>query len=432
VAGKQEYPQEVPGNPPSSRPILTAELLSVGSELTTGETRDTNAGELAAALTGLGVSVVRLQALPDELDTVRDAFGAALERADLVVSTGGLGPTPDDLTREAIAGACDETPAVDQGLEEWLRGLWARRGMPFPEINLKQAWLIPTATAIPNGNGTAPGWWVDRPDGRVIVALPGPPREMRPMWMDWVLPGLHTRGLGRETSVRTLRLSGIGESAVADTLGEELLRAVNPVVATYARADAVDVRIAATAEPARDGKPGRSAAEIADAMEAVVLGHLGQHVWARGAATWAGAIGERMAALGWRAAMAEVGTGGELAALLAAAGWLERSESLSSTDAMDLEALAEGARTAARTDVGLAVRATPHGEDMAVTVAITTPRRTHTERRLAFLGGASGRSRAALTAASVLFDELGRALDAGPPNAPKPSDTSEARTEVHR
>jgi nicotinamide-nucleotide amidase len=423
----------VPANPPSGRPILTAELLSIGSELTTGETRDTNAGELAAALTGLGVSVVRIQALPDELHTVRGAFSAALERADLVVSTGGLGPTPDDLTREAIAAAFDETPAVDTSLEEWLRGLWARRGMAFPEINLKQAWLIPSATAIPNANGTAPGWWVERPDGRVVVALPGPPREMRPMWSDWVVPRLRARGIGRETAVRTLRLSGIGESAVADILGEGLLRAANPVVATYARADAVDVRIAATAEPARDGLPGRSAAEIADAVEAVVLGQLGQHVWARGAATWAGAIGERLGGLGWRAAMAEVGTGGELAALLAGAAWLERSESLSSADAPELEALAERARTAAGTEVGLAVRATAHGDDTTVTVVIATPRRTHTERRLAFLGGASGRSRAALTAASVLFDELGRALEsAGPPEAPNPPGTSEARTEVHR
>ena len=85
------------------RPLLTAELLSIGTELTVGETRDTNAGELARSLTGLGVAVRRIQALPDDLDAVRDAFATALGRADLVVSTGGLGPTPDDLTREAIA-----------------------------------------------------------------------------------------------------------------------------------------------------------------------------------------------------------------------------------------------------------------------------------------------------------------------------------------
>ena len=168
------------------RPLLTAELLSIGSELTVGETRDTNAGELARALTERGVRVGRLTAVPDRLDVVTEAFRAGLDRADLVISTGGLGPTPDDLTRESIAAALGETPEVDPDLEAWLRDLWRRREMPFPELNLKQAWRIPSAEALPNPNGTAPGWFVRRPDGRIVVALPGPPREMRPMWTDHV------------------------------------------------------------------------------------------------------------------------------------------------------------------------------------------------------------------------------------------------------
>src|ERR1044072_2976139 len=182
------------------RQILTAELLSIGSELTVGETRDTNAGELARALTGRGVRVTRIAARPDDLVQVTDAFAGGLARSDLVVSTGGLGPTPDDLTREAIAAATGETPRTDPELEGWLRGLWARREVPSPELTLKQAWLIPSASALPNPNGTAPGWFVDRPDGRVIVALPGPPREMRPLWDGWILPRLQSRGLGRPTA----------------------------------------------------------------------------------------------------------------------------------------------------------------------------------------------------------------------------------------
>src|SRR6185312_13117271 len=102
-----------------SRRLLTAELLSIGSELVAGETRDTNAGELARSLTDAGVAVGRMTALPDRLDVVADAFAAAFERADLVVSTGGLGPTPDDLTREAIARVLGETPTVDSKLERW-------------------------------------------------------------------------------------------------------------------------------------------------------------------------------------------------------------------------------------------------------------------------------------------------------------------------
>ena len=109
---------------------------------------------------------------------------------------------------------------MDADLEAWLRQLWARRGMPFPDLNLKQAWLIPSATSLANPNGTAPGWLVTRPDGRVIVALPGPPREMRPMWSDEVVPRLQALGLGGPVAARTYRLTGIGESQVAELLGE--------------------------------------------------------------------------------------------------------------------------------------------------------------------------------------------------------------------
>src|SRR3954451_4171438 len=206
------------------RRLVTAELLSIGTELTVGETRDTNAGELARALTDIGVRVGRLTALPDDLATVTEAFVAGLARADLVISTGGLGPTPDDLTREAIAAACGEDVAVDPELEAWLRELWRRRDMPFPELNLKQAWRIPSSQPLANPNGTAPGWFVSRPDGRIIVALPGPPKEMRPMWADEVMPRLRERGLGEEAVSRTYRLTGIGESLVAEMLGEGLLR----------------------------------------------------------------------------------------------------------------------------------------------------------------------------------------------------------------
>ncbi|MEX2010726.1 MAG: molybdopterin-binding protein [Chloroflexota bacterium] len=397
------------GLPPSERRLARAEILSIGSELLAGETRDTNAGELARALTGRGVRVDRIQALPDDLPAVAAAFGSALADADLVISTGGLGPTPDDLTREAIADLCGERPAVDPGIERWLRGLWARREMPFPELNLKQAWLIPSATPIPNANGTAPGWWVDRPDGRVVVALPGPPREMRPMWSDWVLPRLEARGLGTEIEIRTLRLTGIGESQVADLLGEALLRASNPTVATYARSDAVDVRISAVSEPSR------TAAQVADGTESEILARLGDHVWARGETSWSAAIGERLEALGWRLATVEVGTGGSLAALLGDAAWLRRTESLAAdpTDGgPDLERLAERARDAAGCEVGVAVRARPRGEDTAVSVAVASPRGSHHERRLAFLGGAQGRSRAALAAAAVLLAELDRTVEA--------------------
>jgi nicotinamide-nucleotide amidase len=427
----------MPRRDASPRTIASAELLSIGSELTTGETRDTNAGELARALSGRGIEVLRIEALPDDLGVVTGAFADGLDRADIVVSTGGLGPTPDDLTREAIAAVTGETPAVDAGLETWLRELWHRRGLPFAEINLKQAWLIPSATAIPNHNGTAPGWWVEARAGRVIVALPGPPREMRPMWADWVLPRLDARGPAREQEVRTLRLTGIGESQVAERLGEALLRAPNPVVATYARSDAVDVRIAARPEGG-NGRAPRSAVEVADATEAAVLAAVGDYVWARGDTTWRAAIAERLDELGWRAAVVEIGLGGELTALFGDAGWLERSESRreespgqpdTASPSRLLEDAAERARREAGTQVGMAVRAIERGSDMAVAVAVATPVRTHTERRLAFLGGSQGRSRAALTAAAVLLAEL-RRVDTEPARSGRAADADQV--EVRR
>jgi nicotinamide-nucleotide amidase len=395
-------------SPPTERRLLSAELLSIGSELVAGETRDTNAGELARSLTDAGVAVGRMTALPDRLDVVADAFAAAFERADLVVSTGGLGPTPDDLTREAIARVLGETPTVDSELERWLRELWARRDLPFPELNLKQGWLIPSAEPLPNPNGTAPGWFVSRADGRVAVALPGPPREMRPMWADHALPRLRTRGLGADVAVRTYRLTGIGESQVAEILGEEVLRAANPEVATYARAEAVDVRISAVGDTDGTGRA-RTAESLVEAGAATVVERLGEHIWATGSQSWAEAIGARLADHGWRLALVELGTRGQVISLFGDVDWLAlaeaRPEPRDDGDA-SLTDIARAIRERAGVEVGLAVRARERGGDTAVTVAVVVPGSEHRETRRAFLGGSHGRTRAALTAAGVLYAVL--------------------------
>ena len=118
-----------------------------------------------------GVRIGRLTALPDRLEVVRDAFAQGLERADLVVSTGGLGPTPDDLTREAIAAVLGQTPTVDPELEAWLRELWRRRGMVMPDMNLKQAWLIPSGDGDPEP---------ERNGARLVDRRAGRPRDRRP------------------------------------------------------------------------------------------------------------------------------------------------------------------------------------------------------------------------------------------------------------
>jgi len=415
---------------PPRRRIATAAILAVGSELTTGATRDTNAAELAAALAADGVEVVGIGLLPDRLELVTAALGEAVDRSDLVVTTGGLGPTPDDLTREAIAAVWGETPVVDPRLEAALRRLWRRRGLPYPTANVKQAWRIPSARPIPNPNGTAPGWWVERPDGRLVVALPGPPRELRPMWRDWVLPRLRRRGLGRRQVVRTLRTFGIGESQLVDLLGEALLRAENPRVATYARQDAVDIVIVARDEAVGRGRRRQPAEAIVAATEAAIRGRIGDAVWGIDDDTWPAVLGRLLAARGWQLAVAEAGTGGSLLGLLeplVIAGRLVRGEveptaAPPTPETPDLPDRAAAVRSAARAEVGLAVRFVPVEPDAAVEIGIVDPTGRHGDRRRVFGTGAQARVRAAVAAADTLRRRLlgiGAGDADGPTTAPR-------------
>jgi nicotinamide-nucleotide amidase len=394
-----------------SRPLETAQLLSVGTELTLGETQDTNSGHLARELTAFGVEVQRITALPDVLGEVAEAFEQALERVDLVISTGGLGPTPDDLTREAIAAACRLETHVDPELETWLRDLFERRGLVMSDTNRKQAWLVEGATALPNDNGTAPGWWVDRPDGRVVIALPGPPREMEPIWRQQVVPLLHRRGVGGDRSWHTLRLTGIGESALVDIIGEPLLRATNPQVATYSRADAVDVRIGAV------GDGVRRAAEIVEATVDDLMPRLAPYVFGRGAETWPDALGRRLD--GRTVAAVEIGTAGQFGALVGGAPWFAFGETLAPRSALasahgDTRHHAARVRQTAGADIGVCVRARQRSGDTAVTVAVAIGDDVERRTRTAFLGGEMGRRRAALAACAVLWDVLGSHARADP------------------
>jgi nicotinamide-nucleotide amidase len=383
------------------RNLETAELLAVGAELLVGDTRDTNSGDLARELTALGVEVARISDLPDRLDVVARALTEALSHVDLVVTTGGLGPTPDDLTRESIAQVCGEVPAEDPTIEAWLRERFERRGLPYVDANRKQAWLIPSATALPNPNGTAPGWWVERPDGRVIVALPGPPREMQPMWRDEVLPRLRARGLGADRAAETLRLAGIGESMLVPLIGEEALRQRNPEVATYARVDAVDVRVSAV------GDGGRTARELVDAELARLEPLVGRYVFARGDEGWPQAIGGRLA--GRALATVEQGTSGLLAAALATEPWLALAETrpTGAFEAGEAPAVAFGLLDRGPADVALAVVATETAGDMLVVIAITDGANDRVESHTAFLGGEMGRRRAVNLACLTLWRWLG-------------------------
>src|SRR5438132_2153083 len=287
-------------------PTMRAEILSIGTELLLGQIVDTNAAYLAGRLALLGIDCLHKQTVGDNLGRATDAFRLALSRTDLVVATGGLGPTEDDLTREAIAAALDETPTIDPALEAELRDWFAGRGLAMPERNRKQAWLIPSAQALPNPNGTAPGWDVRR-DGKRIVAMPGVPREMTPMWEERVEPTIVREGVLRW---RTLKLLGIGEGAVEEKL-DELVRSTSPTVATYAKNDGVHVRIADKAPSAQEAD-----ARIAR-VEAEIRARLGEYVWGVDSDTLGVVVGRALLARGWRLAVAESLSMGDIARSLA-------------------------------------------------------------------------------------------------------------------
>jgi competence/damage-inducible protein CinA-like protein len=221
---------------------MRAEIISCGTELLLGHITDTNATYLAQSLAALGIDLYYVSQVGDNQGRVVETLQRAWDRSELIIMTGGLGPTEDDLTRESISALVGETMSIDPQQEIYLRKGFARLQVEMPERNLKQATLIPSAQSLANPVGSAPGWWVEK-DGHIIVAMPGVPREMFRMWEDQVLPRLHKQ-TGGLIFTRILRVYGIGESTVEERLGE-LIHTTNPTVATYAKIDAVDVRISA-------------------------------------------------------------------------------------------------------------------------------------------------------------------------------------------
>ncbi|HEU0073702.1 MAG TPA: competence/damage-inducible protein A [Dehalococcoidia bacterium] len=284
---------------------MNAEIVSIGTEILLGEIVDTNAAYIAERLPALGIDVYYKHAVGDNLTRLAEVIGRARERADVVITTGGLGPTEDDLTREAIALVHDEETAVDPDLETWLRDLYKRRGNVMPERNIKQTWLIPSARAINNPRGTAPGWWVER-DGKIVIAMPGPPSEMNRMWEEEVAPELAKRSTGTVLIKRTLKTAGLGESNV-DEMISHLLKGNNPSIGLYARADGVHVRMGAKAPTAEEARA------LIEPVEAQIREILRPHVWGADDDTFESVVGETLAQRGLTLAAMESCTGGLLA-----------------------------------------------------------------------------------------------------------------------
>jgi nicotinamide-nucleotide amidase len=228
---------------------VRAQLVSVGTELLLGQIDDTNARWISEQLAGIGIDVLRRQTVGDNLDRIVDVLDRAAEEADVVLVTGGLGPTQDDLTRDAIARMAGLGLVRHADLEEMLRekfrGFSAR---PMPPSNLRQADVPAGARTILPDRGTAPGLIVDLPSGTRVYAMPGVPDEMVEMMRGTVLPELAARSGDGVIASRVLRITGMGESAVGEALSDLFDGSTNPTVAYLASMGEVKVRLTAKAK----------------------------------------------------------------------------------------------------------------------------------------------------------------------------------------
>ncbi len=286
---------------------MRAEILSSGTELVLGNITDTNATFLAQQLGGLGIDLYFVSTVGDNQQRIVETLRRAWERADLIITTGGLGPTEDDLTREGIAELLGEEMQVVPELEVELRTFFSGRGVAMPERNVKQATRIPSTTTLPNPVGTAPGWWTER-DGRIIVSMPGVPHEMMRMWTREATPLLRPR-TGAVLFTRMLRVAGLGESSVEQRL-DSFLQNSNPTIATYAKRDAVDVRV--TAKAATEAE----AQELVAALEAQAREILGTHIFGIDDETLQSVLGNILLDKGWTLGAMESCTGGLFASTI--------------------------------------------------------------------------------------------------------------------
>jgi nicotinamide-nucleotide amidase len=223
---------------------MKAEIIASGTELLLGETADTNTPFIANQLAMLGIDLYFASIVGDNYERFLEVLEKAIDRSDIVIITGGLGPTNGDITRDVIARALGEQMEINAELKEYMIRYFSRMGYEMPENNLKQAMLIPAATSIPNPLGTAPGWWVEKTN-KIIISLPGPPGEMQPMWQKEIFPRLEKRG-GAVIVSKRLKTWGLSEAKI-DQLVEPFMSLPNPTLALYARPDGIQLRITAKA-----------------------------------------------------------------------------------------------------------------------------------------------------------------------------------------
>ena len=408
---------------------MIAEILSVGTELLLGHT-DTNASYMATQLARYGIDLCWVSQVGDNRKRLTEAIARAWGRSQLILITGGLGPTEDDLTREAIADALGEPLAIDpdQAREQEASYVSQGRSLPMPPGRLKQSSRIPSASFLPNRYGTAPGWLVAKED-KILATMPGVPVEMSRMWEEEIVPRLRTLGCITHTiHSRTLKMLGIGESLVEEEI-RDLIHSSNPTAATYATRTGVHVRITAKAAATAEAE-----AMIAP-VEREIRTRLEKYIYGIDEEGIGTSVNRLLRNHGLTLATFEIATAGNLSALLTAgesdSGYrggivLARESDLPSFcrgtgipliektgDPRALQALAVQAKEAFYADVGLVLCAmdreagTSRGGMITFPVAVETPWRfRHDEDQVRTTTPAETRHRMTLAAIAFLREVL--------------------------
>jgi competence/damage-inducible protein CinA-like protein len=351
---------------------VRAEVIAVGSELLDPLRRETNGAYITGRLRSVGVDVLARTTVADEASWLEQVFRQALSRADVVIATGGLGPTADDLTREAAARAAGRVLQRDPALLEALVERFARFGRVMAPVNAQQADLIQGATSLPNARGSAPGQYFDQ-GGRLVFLLPGPPGEMQPMFDAQVLPIVRERAGGRALVTRVLKIASMGESDVEQIVAPLYKTYENPRTTILGGAGQTELHLTG------EGASEEEAAARVEELAAGIHGLLPGRIFSDDGRDLAEVVAALLTARGRTLALAESCTGGLVAARLTAvpgaSAFFERGYVTYSNRAkVDLlgvdpqiierhgavseetaRAMAEGARRAAGSDLAVAI-----------------------------------------------------------------------------
>lgn len=357
---------------------MHAEILAIGDEITSGQTLDTNSQWLSQRLEELGIRVLYHTTVGDELEPIAEVFRTAIARADVIVATGGLGPTADDLTRDALARVLDRELVLDQGALEHIQSLFASRRREMPERNQVQALFPAGSRMIFNPHGTAPGIFAEAPrPGRgaaMVFALPGVPAELKEMWGTVAATLSQAGGGTRVVRHRKINCFGAGESHVEAMLGDLIRRGRDPRVGITASQSTISLRI--TAEAASDEE---CSAKI-EPTARLIYQSLGRLVFGEGDESLQEAVVRLLAERRLTLATSEWGTAGLIAdwlgAVAGSAAWYRGGEVINGAECARLvcgelgdheiaRQMASSCRLRFGADLGLAVGCFPHADSIA-------------------------------------------------------------------